>query len=141
MKNIYLEFCSVIYHFYVRKNDNTPAMYAFWASTAMLFANAFTLYGCLLEFTKLNLPSINDIVYYLIGFICIVNYFSVFKHAKYKEMIPRKNSGILAVLYIILSIVFVIWISNKHRDGILNENNKKLSNISLVYSSEENDII
>jgi len=121
MKNIYLEFCSVVYHFYVGKKDNTPAMYAFWASTAMLFANAFTFYGFLLEFTKLNLTSVNNIVYYLIGAICIVNYFSVFRSGKYKKIIPRKNSGLFAVLYISLSIVFVILISNKHRDSILKE--------------------
>jgi len=121
MIKIYLEFCSVIYHFYVRKKDNMPAMYTFWASSLLLFANIFAIYGILDMYFIANLPSATELVYYIGGIICLVNYFGVIKPARYKSITLHKDSGFYSILYIIFSIILVILIANKHRDIVLKE--------------------
>jgi hypothetical protein len=126
MKNIYFEFCSVIYHFYVRKNDNTPAMYAFGASSLMIFANLYVVYDIVGFYIFPQLPFSITLVYLLFGVICGVNYILVFKPANYKKRTPKKNSGLYSVLYIVVSVLLIIWISTKHRDRYLQEKQQQV---------------
>lgn len=121
MRKIYLEFCSVIYHFYVRKKDNMPAMYAFWASSLMIFANIHAIYDIVAFYLFPELPYSIPLVYFLFAVICTANFIFIFKPANYKKRIPQKNSGLYSVIYILVSIMLVIWISTKHRDRYLKE--------------------
>lgn len=121
MKKTYLEFCSVIYHFYLGKKDNTPAMYAFWASSLMSFANLYVVYDIVRFYIHPKLPFSITLVYLLFGVICIFNYILFFKPANYKKITPKKNSGLYSVFYIVVSVLLIIWISTKHRDRYLQE--------------------
>jgi len=116
MIRAYLTFCSVVYNFYVRRKDTMPGMYSFGASSLMLFANVFGLYDVVMFYFLPELPFSTNLVYFSFFVICLVNYFLVFKFNRFEEITPGRNSGIYSVLYIIISILILIWISNKHRD-------------------------
>lgn len=125
MIKAYLTFCSVIYHFYVRKNDNMPAMYAFGASSLMLFANLFGLYDIVMFYFLPELPFSTTLVFVFFGVICLLNYFLVFSSGHYKEITPGRNSGLYSILYIVISIALVMWISTKHRERNLQEKQRQ----------------
>lgn len=125
MTKSYLTFCSVVYHFYVRKKDNMPVMFTFYASSLILFANIFGLYDIVRFYFLPELPFSTTLVFVIFGAICLLNYFLVFNSENYKEITPRGNSGLYSILYIVISIAFIIWISTKHRERNLQEKQRQ----------------
>jgi len=39
----------------------------------------------------------------------------------YKEIMPGKNSGLYSILYIVISVALLMWISTKNRERNLQE--------------------
>lgn len=110
----YLRFCSTIYHFYVGKNDDMPAVYAFFASSFIVFANFFGIYNIITCFFYPSLPSTNNIGYTFASVICFLNYLLVFLPAKYKEVKP--NSGRNTIIYMIVSVALLMVMAKLHHD-------------------------
>jgi hypothetical protein len=112
----YLIFCSVIYHFYVQKKDNTPGIYVFWATSLLLSLNILGVYDTVRYFIYPNLPFTNIILYGSLAMIGITNYLFIIHSGQYKEIKPTKKQGYFSVIYIVISIVFVAWIATLHHD-------------------------
>ncbi|HRH63007.1 MAG TPA: hypothetical protein PLI68_06750 [Bacteroidia bacterium] len=125
MIKAYLTFCSVVYHFYVRKKDNMPVMFTFYASSLMLFANLFGLFDIIMFYIFPEVPFSTTLVFIFFGLICLLNYFLVFQAAHYKEIVPSKNSGLYSVLYIVFSVLLIAWISTKQHDKNLQEKQRQ----------------
>lgn len=111
----YLTFCSVIYHFYVRKKDNIPVFYVFLASSTVLTANILGIYDIVRYFVLPNLPFSKTFAFIILASTCLLNYLTFIHSGKYKQIYPSKQQGFYSVLYIVLSFGLVIWTANIHR--------------------------
>lgn len=115
MKKAYLIFCSVIYHFYIRKKDNMPIFYTFLASSVVITANMFFIYDIVSYYIFPKLTSSKIFAYIILAVVSLLNYFIIVRHEEYKQIHPSKKHGFNSVLYIIISIGLVIWTANIHR--------------------------
>ena len=122
----YLRFCSTIYHLYVRKNDDMPAVYAFFASSFIVFANFFGIYNIITYFFYPNLSSTNYVGYTFAGVICFLNYLLVFLPAKYKEVKPKPKSVRNTIIYIIVSVAFLMVMAKLHHDRNVKKQNQQM---------------
>ena len=112
---LYLRFCSTIYHFYARK-DSDPAVYTFWASTAIVTANFIGIYDIMSYFIYPTLPFSKTIALIFLSIVGLLNYLIVFLPAKYKEVKPKPNSGRNTIIYIIVSVALLIGMTKLHHD-------------------------
>jgi len=112
----YLTFCAAIYHFYVRKKDDTPAGYALVLSTLMICLNIMTI----LFFVELFFPQSIIIpkvyAYYLMGFIGVLNYLLVFRTGRYKEIQPTSKQNWASIFYIVISFTLCILVAKVGHD-------------------------
>ena len=114
MINAYLTFCSVIYHFYVRKKEDIPVFYTFLSSTVILTANVFGIYDIIRYFFFTQLPFSSFVVFSFSGIVALLNYLLFIHHEEYKHIYPSRKQGSYSVLYIVLSIGLVICTANIH---------------------------
>jgi hypothetical protein len=111
---LYLKFCSAIYHFYARR-DNDPGVYTFWVATVVLTANFLGIYDVVSYFIYPNLPFSSIVVFSLLAISAAVVYLFFILPGKYKEIKPTEKSNMYSIVYIIISILFVILIGSLHR--------------------------
>lgn len=124
----YLRFCSFIYHFYVRKNENMPELFTFGLSALMAYFNVLTIYDAIKYFWYPELPFSDMLNYCLFGGVAILNYLCIFLPGKYKSVSAKPITGLFSIIYIVVSVAILIWIV------MLNRN----QNIKIVKIEYEN---
>lgn len=116
MLGAYFKFCASIYWFYKRKKDSIPEAMAFWLTSLIVTANALTIYDFLSFYYFTNLDFNALIAFSFFGLISMINFLSVFYKGLYKDLRPSRKFGIATVLYMILSIVAIIYSGYLHRE-------------------------
>ena len=111
----YLIFCSVVYNFYVRKNESSPVAFTFLFSTLMLSLNFLFLYEGFRYFLIPSLSFSKPISFIFLFIIAFLNYVFFIKPAEYKDIITNKRDGLYSVIYIIITFLLIIVVACLHR--------------------------
>ncbi len=112
--NVYLRFCSAVYHFY-KSRDSSPGVYTFAVSTTLLAFNCFVIYGVVQYVISSKWQLLEMTTYLLFASLGILNFFLVFLSGKYKEIQPSARDRKHAVWYIVISLFLFIGTIILHR--------------------------
>ena len=134
--NPYLKFWSSVYHFY-EKRDGYPVLYTFALSSTILAINFIAICDVFRYFDSDFFVSYSIEPYYL-GGIAVLNFLLVILPEKYKELKPNNNWGTISVVYIVLSIIFLLVMVGLHRSRNLETKAKGVNPTSMVVNHEKN---
>jgi hypothetical protein len=114
VKNLYLKFCASLYHYY-RKRDSTPQIFVFGTSTVIVGFNILFAYQFIQYYFFTPVPLNKIIVLIMVSVVGILNYFLVLRKGAYIQINPSKEFKIGVIIYIIVSLALMIFITSMHR--------------------------
>jgi hypothetical protein len=114
MAQVYLKFFAALHHYYSRR-DSTPWVFVLFTSTVLIGFNFLFVYDAL-QFYFFNATRLNKgyalLVFAIIG---LLNFFFVIRKGKYVEIYPSKVFNVGVIIYIIISILLIIFMGLKYR--------------------------
>lgn len=113
---LYLMFCSSIYHYYIRKQDNIPIFYTFAVSSVVLSLNVYTIYEIIGFIIKRDLIFSEPVSFLFLAIISGFNYLIVIRPGFYKDIIPTRRNNNFTILYIALSLVMAFTVATIYRN-------------------------
>lgn len=102
-----------------------PEAMTFWLSSTILTANFFAIYNLLSYYYFTGFPFSIVIAFIIFGVIALLNYFVIFSSGLFKEKTPSTIFGFGVVIYMIISVVLVIYAGSLHRERNIREKQRQ----------------